>query len=157
MPTLTAILRVCSGILVATRKGHYRARQFGTTFRSWCKIFFACGGHQNFTSQLVLGWSSGRAESLLASELGDPSFSVLNLQRCSSCRGPQPQPQAQAQQCSRAAAGAAGRRSEHQHSEHQRSAVAATAAAAEDDAAAAVPPPPLSSELLLSVGVSSAY
>jgi hypothetical protein len=45
--TSTAILRVCSGSLAATRKGRSRARHFGTTFRSWCTIFFACGGHQN--------------------------------------------------------------------------------------------------------------
>ena len=99
------------------------------------------------------GSSPGRAESQL-SQVSSGSFlifSVLNGQRCSSCRAPQPQPQAQAQATQReSTAGAAGRRSEH-----QRSSVAATAAAAEDDAAAAVPPPPLWSVLLLSVGVSS--
>ena len=44
--TSTAILRVCSGSLAAARKGRSRACHFGTTFKSWCKIFFACGGHQ---------------------------------------------------------------------------------------------------------------
>ena len=135
--TSTAILRVCSGSLAATRKGRSRACHFGTTFKSWCKIFFACGGHQmNFLSRLGPGSSPGRAESQL-SQVSSGSFlifSVLNGQRCSSCRAPQPQPQAQAQATQReSTAGAAGRRSEH-----QRSSVAATAAAAE----VTMPPPP---------------
>ena len=70
--TSTAILRVCSGSLAATRKGRSRACHFGTTFKSWCKIFFACGGHQMiFLSRLGPGSSPGRAESQLASELGE--------------------------------------------------------------------------------------
>ena len=69
---LTVILHVCSGSLAATRKGHSRARHFGTAFRSWCKIYVACGGHQmNFLSRLGPGSSPGRAESQLASELGE--------------------------------------------------------------------------------------
>ena len=96
--TSTAILRVCSGSLAATRKGRSRACHFGTTFKSWCKIFFACGGHQMiFLSRLGPGSSPGRAESQL-SQVSSGSFlifSVLNGQRCSSCRAPQPQPQAQ--------------------------------------------------------------
>ena len=72
MLTLTVILHVSSGSLAATRKGHYRIRHFGTTFTSWCKIFFACGGqHMNFLSWLDPGSDSRRAESQLASELGD--------------------------------------------------------------------------------------
>ena len=135
--TSTAILRVCSVSLAATRKGRSRACHFGTTFKSWCTIFFACGGHQMiFLSRLGPGSSPGRAESQL-SQVGAGSFlifSVLNGQRCSSCRAPQPQPQAQAQATQReSTAGAAGRRSEH-----QRSSVAATAAAAE----VTMPPPP---------------
>ena len=72
MLTLTAILHVCSGSLAATRKGHSRVRHFGTTFTSWCKIFFACGGqHMNFLSRFGPGSGPGRAESQLASELGE--------------------------------------------------------------------------------------
>jgi hypothetical protein len=78
--TSTAILRVCSGSLAATRKGRSRACHFGTTFKSWCKIFFACGGHQvNFLSRLGPGSSPGRAESQLASELGE--LPLLGSQR----------------------------------------------------------------------------
>ena len=78
--TSTAILRVCSGSLAATRKGRSRACHFGTTFKSWCKIFFACGGHQMiFLSRLGPGSSPGRAESQLASELGE--LPLLGSQR----------------------------------------------------------------------------
>ena len=107
----------------------------------------------NFLSRLGPGSSPGRAESQLASELGE--LPLLGPQRAAVQQRPWPtaEPTGTAQATQREssrAAGAAGRRSEH-----QRSSVAATAAAAEDDAAAAVPPPPLWSVLLLSVGVSS--
>ena len=154
MLTLTVILHVCSGSLAATRKGHYRVRHFGTTFRSWCKIFFACGGHQmNFLSRLGPGSSPGRVESQLASELGE--LPLLGPRRAVVQQLPWPAAaatgtgtamQRESSRCSRQAQRAPAQRC----SRH-------TVAAAKDDAAAAVPPPPLSSELLLSVGVSSAY
>ena len=87
--TSTAILRVCSGSLAATRKGRSRACHFGTTFKSWCKIFFACGGHQMiFLSRLGPGSSPGRAESQLASELGE--LPLLGPQRAAVQQRPWP-------------------------------------------------------------------
>ena len=77
--TSTAILRVCSGSLAATRKGRSRACHFGTTFKSWCRIFFACGGHQMiFLSRLGPGSSPGRAESQL-SQVSSGSFLIFSV------------------------------------------------------------------------------
>ena len=73
MPTLTVILHVCSGSLAATRKGHSRACHFGTTFRFLVQKFLRLRRAQNFlsVSRLGPGSSPGRAESQLASELGE--------------------------------------------------------------------------------------
>ena len=154
MPTSTAILRVCSGSLAATRKGHSRARHFGTTFRSWCKIFFACGGHQmNFLSRLGPGSSPGRAESQLASELGE--LPLLGRRRevvqqlpwpsaAATATGPMLLAAGELQVCSWQAQRAPAQLC-RRHGDSSR-------VAAEDNPAAAVPAPSLSSVLLLSVG-----
>ena len=107
---------------------------------------------QNFlsVSRLGPGSSPGRAESQLASELGE--LPLLGPQRAAVQQLPWPTATATATATGNAAgeqqpAGAAGRRSEH-----QRRSVAATAAAAEEDASASVPPPRASVVMVCGVG-----
>ena len=152
MPTLTVILHVCSGSLAATRKGHSRACHFGTTFRFLVQKFLRLRRAQNFlsVSRLGPGSSPGRAESQLASELGE--LPLLGPQRAAVQQLPWPTATATATGTGNAAgeqqpAGAAGRRSEH-----QRRSVAATAAAADEDASASVPPPRASVVMVCGVG-----
>ena len=72
--TWTVHLRVCSQSSVATHKGHFRLRHFGTTFTSWYNFPAPAAGRgmpSFFASRLDSGSSPGRAESQLASELGE--------------------------------------------------------------------------------------
>jgi hypothetical protein len=53
------ILRLGTGSLAAARKGHYRARHFGTTFTFLVQIFFACGAQHIICTQRSSGrWAS---------------------------------------------------------------------------------------------------
>ena len=54
------ILRLGTGSLAAARKGHSRARHFGTTFTFLVQIFLACGAQHNICTQCFI-WEVGSA------------------------------------------------------------------------------------------------
>jgi hypothetical protein len=51
---------LCRGSLAAARKGHSRARHFGTTFTFLVQIFLACGAQHNICTQCFI-WEVGSA------------------------------------------------------------------------------------------------
>ena len=54
------ILRLGTGSLAAARKGHSRARHFGTTFTFLVQIFLACDAQHNICTQCFI-WEVGSA------------------------------------------------------------------------------------------------